>query len=299
MPGTGPFSPVLVTTDMSLPGHMIYAPAIPQREHKLPVILWGEGMCLNGGDMYKIFLTEIASHGFIILASGVPAFELDSTVKTVDDLNSGAGLFSLLNTARKFYEMGFFTTPYLMTQAVDWVMRGGADKYGTIDKANIMAAGQSCGGVEAYISAFNDDRIKYLSLFNSGLFMRKTRCLLKHLKVPVAYFLGGQYDIGDTLVCLCTTSSKADLSLTIQGTNDYHDLPSGLPSLKLSLDTGPLGTYLSPHGGKFGVAAITYFKWVLKGDQESRRLLLRAGSRVASESILVKDGWNVTWKNWV
>jgi hypothetical protein len=38
-----------------------------------------------------------------------------------------------------------------MTDAVDWVMKGGASKYGDIDTTKIAASGQSCGGLQVDI----------------------------------------------------------------------------------------------------------------------------------------------------
>jgi hypothetical protein len=69
-------------------------------------------------------------------------------------------------------------------------------------------------------------------------------------------------------------------------------LPEGLPALKANLDTGHLGTYGAPAGGKFGKAAVAYLKWVLKGDEESKKLFQN------KDSVLYKDNWNITFKNW-
>jgi hypothetical protein len=165
------------------------------------VILWGEGLCLNAGDIYRGFLTEIASHGFIVVASGAPAFQPEPVVHTTSDLLSIPGIQALVLTVARLRDQGWFTTPNSMLQVVDWVHRGGADKYGRVDKTKIMAAGQNCGAIEAYTATFNDDRIKFLSIFNSGLYVTKTRCMLTRLKAPVAYFLGGKSDFGAQLVC--------------------------------------------------------------------------------------------------
>jgi hypothetical protein len=83
-----------------------------------------------------------------------------------------------------------------MTQSVDWVMRGGASKYGDIETAKIAVAGQSCGGLEAYQASHNDDRIKLTMIFNSGFLMDSQRSLLTDLKTTVGYFLGGPKDAG-------------------------------------------------------------------------------------------------------
>jgi hypothetical protein len=197
IPGSGPYAPAGVFTDASLPGHTIYAPRIVPTGLKLPVIVWGEGGCLNSGDLMQLFLQEIASHGFLVIASGNPT------------IGGELGTKSAVDTVVNLYDNGIFTTPYHMTQSIDWVMRGGADQFGEIQKDKVAAAGQSCGGVEAYIAALHDDRIKAVGIFNSGILLKSMRCLLKNLKVPVGYFLGGPKDIGTRVVsCSLTYMNK-------------------------------------------------------------------------------------------
>jgi hypothetical protein len=60
----------------------------------------------------------------------------------------------------------------------------------------------------------------------------------------------------------------------------------------MSLDTGHMGTYYEKRGGKFSKAAVVYWKWVLKGDQASKQLIL------GEKSPFFAEGWNVTSKNW-
>jgi dienelactone hydrolase len=151
-------------------------------------VVWGEGGCVNSGDVMQLFLTEIASHGYVVIASGAPT------------VGESAGVKSAIDTMINFYSDGLFTTPYQLTQAVDWVMRGGADRFGIIEKHKIAAAGQSCGGIEALVAAASDERIKAVGVFNSGLFLKSTKCLLEKLRVPVGYFLGGLQDLGTKVV---------------------------------------------------------------------------------------------------
>lgn len=139
--GTGKF-PAKYFTDSSLPGHTIYAP-IKHTGEELPVLVWGNGACFSMGLMFQRFLTEIASHGFIVLANGGP---------------SGGGLLDM------------FSSPSQLTQSIDWIY-GGKDggKYGKINKEKLAVAGQSCGGLESLSAAYHDDRVKYIGIFNSGL----------------------------------------------------------------------------------------------------------------------------------
>ena len=69
--GTGPYK-ALMEVDSGLPTHTVYRPAdmaAPGKE-KLPIIVWGNGACVNVGNRFRPFLTELASYGFVALAIG-------------------------------------------------------------------------------------------------------------------------------------------------------------------------------------------------------------------------------------
>jgi hypothetical protein len=51
------------------------------------------------------------------------------------------------------------------------------------------------GGLEAYSASYHEPRVKWTVLFDSGILDEKKLYLLKELKAPVAYFLGGKLDI--------------------------------------------------------------------------------------------------------
>jgi hypothetical protein len=139
--GTGPY-PAKYFSDSTLPSHTIYAPKTPPPE-ELPVLVWGNGACFNMGLMFKQFLTEIASHGFIVLATG--------------DANGG-GLTNMIST------------PSQLTESIDWIYAGkDGGRYGKINKDKLAVAGQSCGGLESYSAAYHDERVKYIGIFNSGI----------------------------------------------------------------------------------------------------------------------------------
>ena len=65
--GSGP-EPAMVYSEKSLASHTIYRPA--DLKGRYPVVLWGNGSCVNSSFGYREFLAEIASHGFIVLAIG-------------------------------------------------------------------------------------------------------------------------------------------------------------------------------------------------------------------------------------
>ncbi|KAK8008776.1 hypothetical protein PG991_011327 [Apiospora marii] len=165
----------------------------------------------------------------------------------------------------------------IASHGIDWVMEGGAAKYGTINLQNITAAGHSCGGLEAMSVSYHDERVKRIILLDISIFQDDRRYLLSEIKVPVAWFVGGPKDMGYP-----------------NAEKDYALLNAGLPSYKASLDTGHGGTYSATNGGKFGKAVVNYLNWQYRNDATARSILLEP----SSTGSLVSDHWNVTYKNW-
>ena len=70
--GTGPYKAIM-KEDASLKEHTILVPqdlSVFGKNQKLPVLVWGNGACTNSPWEHYKFLNEIASHGFIVLATG-------------------------------------------------------------------------------------------------------------------------------------------------------------------------------------------------------------------------------------
>lgn len=173
--GSGPY-PAQMIQDSSLPNHTIFAPKTPPAGNlSLPFIAWGNGACTLGAGTYENFLKEIASYGYVIAADGSP---------------SGSSSTSSQSTVQ------------MMRDSVDWATAGKAAKYGNVDKSAITTAGHSCGGLEAYSTAYHDDRVKRIMLFDIAIFQDDRRYLLKEINVPVAYIIGGKNDMGYSTVSL-------------------------------------------------------------------------------------------------
>jgi dienelactone hydrolase len=153
------------TVDPTLPNHTVYLPKPVPAGLKLPVVVWGEGGCSGNGTDVVEFLSEISSHGFMVLALGKP---------------NGTGT----------------TTAQMMTDAVDWVTSAKAlARYGYVDASRIAAAGFSCGGMQAY-NVSGDARVKALGIFNSGLMGEaESKRVATTITKPIFYFLGGPSDI--------------------------------------------------------------------------------------------------------
>ena len=150
------------STDPSLPNHTLFQPKTVPSGTKMPVMLWGNGGCSADALSSANFLVQIASAGVLVIASGTP---------------KGSGS----------------TTADLMTAATEWIKtKAGTGSYATIDAKRIIAAGWSCGGVEAYTQVWNS-RVQSIGIWSSGLLTNYT--MAAQIKKPVFYFLGGSGDI--------------------------------------------------------------------------------------------------------
>lgn len=166
--GSGPY-PAAATTDPSLPHHTIYAPRVPPTDNiSMPFIAWGNGGCATDSSTYRNFLTEIASWGYVVAADGPGSVVPGSAQSMVADMKA----------------------------SLDWVMNGGAKKFGNVDVERIATMGHSCGGLEAMSTAYRDARVKRIVLWNIAIFQDERRYLLQEIKVPVAWFVGGPKDMG-------------------------------------------------------------------------------------------------------
>jgi hypothetical protein len=140
--GSGKYKAKLFTEE-TLMGKTIYAPAIPPAgEEKMPLIVWGNGACLEEGMMFYNFLMEIASHGFFIIANGSP----EGAAPAASSPAAGgppAGLMSMGRGAG-------------LIQSIDWAGNHTdiLKKYGNVDLERIIAAGQSCGTMQSVCHPF-------------------------------------------------------------------------------------------------------------------------------------------------
>jgi len=192
-PGTGKYPAHFFPAPPSLPNHVIYAPKEPPADNiKMPVMVWGNGLCLSSGTAYGPFLKEVASHGYIVIATGPTGAPPPSM-----DIPSGIlpGPNGEKRDPKEGQVLNGFSGVKDMLDSIKWVVDGNADKYGNVDKDSFITAGSSCGGLEAYSAAYHNDRVKLIGVFNSGVIDSRKRPLLREIKAKVAYITGGPDDI--------------------------------------------------------------------------------------------------------
>ena len=260
--GTGAYKAIMLE-DASLEAHTIFVPQDLSKfgkDQKLPVLVWGNGACNNSPFEHYLFLNEIASHGYIVVATG------------------------FMPRQGQRYQ-GPMSKSEQQIEAIDWVFQQNEKKdspyYGKIDTKNICVAGMSCGGLQTLYNCA-DNRITSLMICNSGLFNQQNagsavggmpmppKEKLKEIHTPIIYILGGEQDIAYG-----------------NGMDDFHRI-SHVPAYAANFPVGHGGTYGRPHGGEFTIPALAWLDWTLKGDKEAAKMF--TGSE---PGLLKRQGWTL------
>ena len=271
-PPTGPYA-VIVEHDPGLATHTIYRPQeLSMRQH--PVLVWGEGGCANNGLMFPEYLSEIASHGFVIVADGPPgAMGASAGGPNGPAAVGGPGGAGPRPGPGAGNAMVNGTD---LVAAIDWLEAEAADRnsrfYRKVDTDNVAAMGMSCGGLMSY-GASNDPRVATVGIWNSGLFEADQE-LYDNINGSVIIMTGGESDIAYA-----------------NGRRDFEDLPADVPVFYgVYPSVGHGGTYNEDNGGPYGVAAVAWLKWQLLGDAS----LNGRGYFVGADCVICQDlDWEV------
>lgn len=259
-PGSGPY-PALMEVDPALPDHVVYRPADLSRvgAGKLGVFIWGNGACADDGASARLHLSEIASHGYLVIAPG--------------QWRNGPNAKAPPEPPRAPAADGSFppppTTAADLAEALDWALaedaRAGGRYAGKIDENAVAIGGFSCGGVQALTLA-GDPRIKTVVVQNSGIFaddapriagMELKKDGLRALHTPVIYVQGGPTDIAYA-----------------NGMDDFARIDHVLAVMVNLVGKGHGGTYFEPNGGKAARVVVDWLEWQLRGDAEAAKSFL-------------------------
>lgn len=250
--GSGP-EPARVLSEPSLPTHTVYRPA--NLTGRYPVVLWGNGSCVNSNFGYREFLAEVASHGFIVLAIGPYR---DSPAPRQQRPENPADW------------PPFETSHAQMLDALDWITnesrRQGSPYFGHVALDKVAAMGHSCGGLQT-VRVSTDPRISTAVVLNSGMladgdqYMVRhglQRSILRQMHAPIAYFIGGESDIA-----------------WANAEDDWKELQAlRLPAVNANMDVGHGATYHLPNGGAFASGPLAWLKWQLKSDPAARAMFV-------------------------
>lgn len=203
--GSGPFPADYAMAPGGLE-YVIYQPKdleSAKAKGKLGVYVWGSGGCSADGAGSRFHLSEIASHGYVVLVPG----KILSGPKAASQpagATTGGGMQDAASRA----------TAEKMIAAVDWILaenqRQGSAYFAAIDSHRVAVAGFSCGGLIA-LKAAMDPRVTAVLIESSGILKNPPAGLmaslpqmnavkkedLAKLHTPVIYLLGGPEDIAE------------------------------------------------------------------------------------------------------
>ncbi|MGZ5945477.1 MAG: alpha/beta hydrolase [Caulobacteraceae bacterium] len=273
--GNGPYA-ALSEAAPGLATHTLYRPRDlgSVKGQKLPIVLWANGACANDNRHFKPFLTEIASHGYFIVAIGpydpaplpsrpVTPEPAAPTPPPGEDPTKSSQLIDALNWAQA--ENGRVGSPFKGLLA--------------IDKVAVM--GQSCGGLQA-LDVSPDPRITTSVIWNSGIYTRPggrsgihvPKEKLNALHAPIAYFIGGPTDIAYP-----------------NAVDDYARIDK-VPALIAQLPLWHSGNYDLPEGGPFAPVGAAWLDWRLKGDAKAAKVFVGPNCGLCGD-----PAWSVQSKN--
>lgn len=263
---------VVMEEDETLPDHTIYRPVdlseFPNNDN-LPIIVMSGPGCDFDGDSYRPFWTELASHGYLVVAVGKPVPE---GTRAPMFYNKAKDLMSGLNWAFKENE------------------RKESKYYGKIDTANVVLMGQSCGGQLVSKIAL-DSRVTLIALFNSGMIpfesprsaasnprdnriktsdpeMTGNPIFYDGLKVPIAFFVGENDMLRPNSLHDFNSLEKTPAVYAVR------DIPGDAHG----------GTFREKNGGAWGEAGVAWVNWWCKNDIEAAMLFRGAPSGLEKSS---------------
>jgi dienelactone hydrolase len=290
--GRGPYKAVIVEDD-ALPGYSIFRPenlaAAAAVEGPLPVILFGNGGCSHNSVGFYNFLTEIASHGYVIISNGVwtesraprPAAAQGQQPRPAAQAPAprpqGAAQAAPAAAHVPQQDPAKHDDAIDLLSKLDWFASAGGDYAGTVNTDCAIAMGQSCGGLQALVmSTAGDERVRTTVALNTGIFPDPyvlDKSFLERLTVPVVYLIGGDSDIAYP-----------------NAIDDFKTIEN-VPVAIANLPVGHGGTYAEPHGGSFADMALLWIEWQVRGRGDGEKVFRYC--QVPEEL----SGWKVHAKN--
>ena len=332
--GTGAYKAIAISNS-SITTHTIYRPkdlsAFGDRE-KLPILAWGNGGCSNSNAAHQNYLSEIASHGYLIVAIGPmqagggrggrggPAAGAPAAGAPADAAPAAAAPVPSGGT---------------LLQAINWATEQNANPqspyYRKLDPSKVAAGGHSCGGLQA-LEISPDPRVKTTLVVDSGILNDPNQrpgapaaprggaapAGAAPAGAPAAAARGGAAPggapagaarggaAGGALPGMppLTKDHLAKLHSSVffllGGETDIAYLNGmddfkrieKLPTFVANKGVGHGGTFSQPHGGDWAMASVAWLDWQFKGNAEAGKLFTGNPPGLAN-----KEGWTVDKKN--
>lgn len=240
--GTGPY-PAMVAKEATLPDFAIYRPQNLENaaliESKLPIVLFANGACVNSSLEYERLLTQVASHGYVIIAIG--ELQMTSNSRPSEEVNAS-----------------------LLLDALNWITLQAGDSnseyYNRVDLDKISGSGHSCGGAQV-ISLANNPAFKSYVILNSGMgdmsMAGATPASLQNYHAPVIYIVGGESDVAYSNALL-----------------DYSRIDHVPLTLANLINGGHSGTFWETYGGSNSRMMLKWLDWHFKNKLDNCEVFL-------------------------
>ena len=224
----------------------------------------GNGACSNAGLLFQTFLTGIASHGYVVIVSGLQA--ISPLPRPVRSPRATVGAAPAAAAPAGGPPPPMTKDADLIT-ALDWAInenaRPGSAYFHKLNPDKIARMGQSCGGLQATVASA-DPRVKTSIIWNSGTFPEGSavgraisganKASLSGFHAPVAYINGGPHD-----------------AAYLNTIDDIKHI-SGVPIFFGWINVGHGGTYNHPGGGRFEEVGVAWLNWRLNGDKVAAKM---------------------------
>lgn len=295
--GSGPYKAIMAT-DPSLPEHVLYHPQDLRAGGRWPIVVWGNGGCLHAGNRYRGFLTEIASHGILVISAGRMGHQALEVAPQENPYVARPGGPPRPEPAPPIENdptapwRDMDSTVDHMRDAMDWAIaengRQGSAFYGKLDVKAIGAGGSSCGGGLTTRLA-SDPRLTTIAILNSGSRLQsrfgrevtdeqaaQRREALDAIHTPTLIMTGDEY-----------------LDSAYWGGRDTFEYLSKVPVFYAWQEgLSHISTYGQDNGGQTGRIVSDWYTWQLRADQEAGRMFSGEGCILCRE-----PGWHVQKKN--
>ena len=268
--GSGPYKAIMAT-ESALPEHVVYYPADLAQlgSKKMPVVIWGNGSCLYAGNRYRQFLTEIASHGYLVITGG-PMGEVEQEVGPQSNPVTRAQGAADARTPPQANASNVQGAPQkrvtvpMLKQGIDWAVQqnaaAGSRFQNKLDLNSIVVMGHSCGGGLAVQLATEDPRVSNLGIWFSGAGLAGARgndaASLQKIKGSILIITGDEKND------IAYGNGKA----TFEAINHIPIFYAWQSDLQ------HIGTFGAKNAGEEGAIAWNWLEWTTRNDANSAKM---------------------------
>jgi hypothetical protein len=327
--GTGSYKAIAVSNS-SISTHTIYRPkdlsAFGDRA-KLPILAWGNGGCANSNAAHQNYLSEIASHGYLVVAIG--PMQAGGGRGARGGAAGGGG--AAAPDAGAAPAGPPLPTGGTLLEAINWASAQNANPqspyYRKLDASKIAVFGHSCGGLQA-LEISPDPRVKTTLVVDSGILNSpgagpgagapagpprgQGAAGAAAGGAPAGAQGGAQAGArrggggGGNLPGMPPLTKELLAKLHspvfyllggetdiayVNGMDDFKRIEK-IPVFVANKGVGHGGTFSQPHGGDWAMASVAWLDWQFKGNAEAGKLFTGNPAGLAQ-----KEGWTVDKKN--